>query len=280
MKQSRAAVTRDSILDAAERLFARQGHDNTSMRQITSDAGVNLSAVNYHFGSKDGLVRAVFQRRLAALNDERRQRLNDLEAQAQGAPLKPSQIVEAYFEPLVRHAYRNGQHETPFVPLVERSMSDPNGFIRALFVREHADVIDRFRLALQRALPNVTEDHILWRFHFMLGATSYAIMGADALRTALGLPEDTRNAAPDTKELMQRLLSFLLGGLRAPLPGQPGAGCSNSPPAQSPAVTIVHGAAAAMPAVAASAPITAPPAVPVITTAATAALARTPENPS
>lgn len=277
MKQSRAAVTRDSILDAAERLFARQGHDNTSMRQITSDAGVNLSAVNYHFGSKDGLVRAVFQRRLAALNDERRQRLNDLEAQAQGAPLKPSQIVEAYFEPLVRHAYRNGQHETPFVPLVERSMSDPNGFIRALFVREHADVIDRFRIALQRALPNVTEDHILWRFHFMLGATSYAIMGADALRTALGLPEDTRNAAPDTKELMQRLLSFLLGGLRAPLPGQTGAGCNTQPSAQPPVSATAHIAAAAASATTDSAPITITLAAPVITTTAHA---RTQENAS
>lgn len=273
MKQSRAAVTRDSILDAAERLFARQGHDNTSMRQITSDAGVNLSAVNYHFGSKDGLVRAVFQRRLAALNDERRQRLNDLEDQAQGAPLKPSQIVEAYFEPLVRHAYRNGDHETPFVPLVERSMSDPNGFIRALFVREHADVIDRFRLALKRALPNVTEDHILWRFHFMLGATSYAIMGAEALRTALGLPEDTHNAAPDTQELMQRLLSFLLGGLRAPLPGQPGAGCGTQPTAQM--SVVIPAPAAGTPA--ASAPITVPLAAAVIPTTA---LGRTPENPS
>src|SRR5690606_30346962 len=97
MATSRSTLTRDAILDAAERLFAERGHDNTSMRQITQAAQVNLSAVNYHFGSKDTLIEAVFQRRLDALNDERLRILDALEAKSEGQPLKPSAIVEAYF---------------------------------------------------------------------------------------------------------------------------------------------------------------------------------------
>mgnify|MGYP000184469773 CR=1 FL=1 len=48
--------TRSRILDAAEVLFMEHGFDGTSMRMITSQAGVNLAAVNYHFGTKELLM--------------------------------------------------------------------------------------------------------------------------------------------------------------------------------------------------------------------------------
>ena len=51
--------TKERILDAAERLFAREGFHNTSLRAITGEADVNLAAVNYHFGSKEALLDAV-----------------------------------------------------------------------------------------------------------------------------------------------------------------------------------------------------------------------------
>ena len=70
MQELRSSSTRESILDTAEALFAQQGHDGTSMRQITGAAGVNLASVNYHFGSKESLVQ-VLKRRLAVLNSAR-----------------------------------------------------------------------------------------------------------------------------------------------------------------------------------------------------------------
>ncbi|PLC48385.1 TetR family transcriptional regulator [Pollutimonas subterranea] len=221
MTLSRPNPTRNVILDAAEHLFAHQGHDNTSLRQITAAAGVNLSAVNYHFGSKDGLVHAVFQRRLAALNQERLDLLDTLENAAHGQPLKPSQIVESFFGPLVRHAAGTSPGQKTFVPLLERSMSDPGGFIRTMFIDEHTSVLERFKHALLKSLPDVPEDEIVWRFHFMLGATSYAISGTEVLRQAMNWPKSEADGARDTDMLLARLLSFLLGGLRAPLPGTP-----------------------------------------------------------
>jgi AcrR family transcriptional regulator len=219
MAAIRSSNTRDTILDAAEHLFAHQGHDNTSMRQITAAAKVNLSAVNYHFGSKDGLVQAVFQRRLAALNDERLALLNELEDHAQGQPLKPSQIVESFFGPLVRHACGASDSQKAFVPLLERSMSDPGGFIRAAIIDEHSEVLERYKHALLLSLPDVPEEEIVWRFQFMLGATSYAITGTDDLRLAMNWPSTQSDKDDATRLLLDRLMSFLLGGLRAPLPG-------------------------------------------------------------
>lgn len=214
---SRSLQTRHAILEAAETLFARQGHESTSVRQITALSKTNLSAVNYHFGSKEGLIQAVFQRRLDAINNERLLQLTMLQKSAQGRPLKPSHIMEAFFSPLIRHAFNAGPGRAAFYPLLQRSLADRNGLIATLFLSEHNDVFSRFKEALLESLPSVPTAEIIWRIHFMLGATSYAIMGADVLRQAMGLDRDDMDDE-DPDKLLQRLLSFLLGGLRAPLP--------------------------------------------------------------
>ena len=76
--------TRDRILDVAEQLFMAHGYEGTSLRVITNAAEVNLAAVNYHFGSKEALLREVFRRRLAWLNRERLRALDALESEAGG----------------------------------------------------------------------------------------------------------------------------------------------------------------------------------------------------
>ena len=77
------ADTKLTILDTAERLFADHGFGATSLRNIISEAEVNLAAVHYHFGSKEALIKAVLERRIIPLNLERL-RLLDL-AEADGA---------------------------------------------------------------------------------------------------------------------------------------------------------------------------------------------------
>lgn len=218
MQEIRSTSTRETILDTAESLFAQQGHEATSMRQITGAAGVNLASVNYHFGSKESLVQAVLKRRLEVLNRERMRLLDELEAQSGGKPLKPSQIVDAFFGTLLRLAADPAQAGSTFLPLLERTMTDPTDFIRALFAEEYADVLARYRNALFAALPDVPRAEIIWRFQFMLGATSYAIMGTDLLRSVTGLAGEEAVQPNDRELLLPRLMSFLLGGLRSPLP--------------------------------------------------------------
>ena len=209
--------TRKLILDAAERLFMEQGYEATSTRMVTAAAKVNLAAVNYHFGSKEGLMQAVLRRRLQYLNEERLRVLDEAEAKAAGQPLKPSQIVDGFFGTLLRMARDENAGGRTFLRLVGRSMSEPASFIRTLLASEYADVMERYKVALFRALPNVPQAEIVWRFHFMLGATSYAIAGTDALELVTDLHS---NEDPDIQaaKLLDRLMSFLLGGLRAPLP--------------------------------------------------------------
>ena len=69
-----------------------------------------------------------------------------------------------------------------------------------------------------QALPDVPKAEIVWRFHFMLGATSYAIAGTDALRVVTDWQIEPEETTDRLDRLLPRLMSFILGGLRAPLP--------------------------------------------------------------
>jgi AcrR family transcriptional regulator len=206
--------TRLRILDAAEALFTQYGFEATTLRQITGAAAVNLAAVNYHFGSKEELIREVFRRRLTWLNQQRLQELDRLEAQAGGAPLKPSRILEAFFGVALRMAGDTRGGGRSFMRLLGRTYSKPSEFVRGFLAEEYAAVLARFKAALVKALPGVPGEEILWRFHFMLGAMSYAISGTDALHM---VAEDALDDS-DAEALYARLMSFMIGGLRAPLP--------------------------------------------------------------
>ncbi len=204
--------TRIRILRAAELLFIEHGFEATTLRQITGKAGVNLAAVNYHFGSKDSLIEEVFRQRLGWLNEQCLKELDHLEAAAEGAPLRPRQILEAFFGVALKLAADREGGGNNFMRLLGRTYTAPTPFVRAFLAKEYSAAVPRFKAALFKSLPDVPKEEILWRFHFMLGAMSYAISGSDALNVLGGLDDSDSNA------LHARVMSFLIGGLRSPLP--------------------------------------------------------------
>ena len=223
--------TQDQILQAAESLFIKHGFEATTLRQITATAGVNLAAVNYHFGSKEALLQEVFKHRLRQLNEERLSALDRLEKQAAGKPVKPTKILDAFFGTLLRLAQADPKRGANFLRLLGRTLSEPSDFIRIFLASEYEEVLRRYKEALIKSLPDVPREEILWRFHFMLGATAYAIAGTDSLKLlAHEGPKETQEDPSRSKskdqesDLMQidrllpRLMNFLVGGLRAPLP--------------------------------------------------------------
>ena len=91
--------TKDKILDAAERLFGEQGYSETSLRHIIADAGVNLAAIHYHFGSKEDLLLQLIRRRAEPINQARLDALERIEAEAGDAPVALEKILEAFLAP-------------------------------------------------------------------------------------------------------------------------------------------------------------------------------------
>ena len=182
------------------------------MRQITGQAEVNLAAINYHFGNKESLFHEVFRRRLGQLHTMRLAEIDKLERAANGAALKPSQVLEAFFGPALEMSADTTGGGHTFMRLLGRTYTQPAEFIRKFMADEYAEVMERFIAALYRALPEVPRAEIVWRLHFMMGAVSYAISGIDALALVTGRFDD------DPELLKPRLTAFLLGGLRAAMP--------------------------------------------------------------
>ena len=93
--------TRTAILNAAERLYAERGFSDVTLRDIVGEAGVNLAAVNYHFGSKDELIAELYVTRSIATN---RIRLAELKAaeDAGGGRAPIEAVVRALVGPTLR----------------------------------------------------------------------------------------------------------------------------------------------------------------------------------
>jgi len=211
---SKTSVTKEKILDAAEGLFMEHGFEATGLRQITAEAGVNLAAVNYHFGSKEELFQAVLTRRLDPMNQERLALLDRLETDARDQPLTCEAIIGAMIIPALTLARDKARGGTNFLRLTGRAYADPAPFIRQFLSHQYAPMIARFKTAFGRTLPHLPARELSWRLHFLMGALSYTLAGTDVLK----LISELNPVATDNDELLLRRLGpFLVAGLQAPL---------------------------------------------------------------
>jgi AcrR family transcriptional regulator len=203
--------TRTRILDAAEELFMQQGFGGTSMRLLTSKAGVNLAAVNYHFGSKDALIEAVFRRRLDPMNIARIAALAALEAS--GTP-DADAIIRAFVGASLRMLEDAKGGGRNFIRLLGRTYTEPAKGIRHLIGQMYAPTMQRYKAALERALPQMPHDELVWRMHFMFGTLAYTLAATDTVQLIAGSKPEDRY---DARLLEDRLTAFLAAGLTAPL---------------------------------------------------------------
>ena len=202
--------TKDRILNAAERLFARDGIEATSLRVITAEAGVNLAAVNYHFQSKDALVRAVMARRIVPVNQRRLELLEACERSAGDGPLPLECVLDAFVRPVVE-IY--GTHAREFTPLMGRMYTEPADYVERMYKEHLEPVASRFVEAYQRALPGVPRVEIMWRLHFSIGALAHT-MAASRLLQIFSKGECDPS---DVENTLKRLEAFMMAGLRAPV---------------------------------------------------------------
>ncbi|MBU0482649.1 MAG: TetR family transcriptional regulator [Proteobacteria bacterium] len=205
--------TKETILDKAEELFADKGYKGTSLRMITTAAEVNLAAVNYHFGSKEGLIAAVISRRIVPLNEERSRRVKEVLAKAGAAGSKPvtGAVLLAFIEPTLRLP-ESAPGARNFVTLVGRALADSDETARRIFIQHMGPAIGIFHEALARALPEMPPDILYWRLNFVIGALSHTLRCIDKCPMALDSAEP-RNS----RQLVELLLPFLTGGMEAPI---------------------------------------------------------------
>ncbi|RJX73604.1 TetR/AcrR family transcriptional regulator [Vibrio sinensis] len=199
--------TKNKILDVAETLFAEHGFNDTSLRAITSRAGVNLASVNYHFGDKKTLVRAVLNRYLEAFMPAVQDALINLNMNQN---YQMEEVFEALREPLIglNKIRPNGAHL--FMLLIGRGYTDVQGHLRWFITTRYQDVLGLFTDSVMKANPSLTQQDLFWRLHFTLGACVFTMASSQALAD---IAESDYGSKVDANGLISQLIPYLSAGV-------------------------------------------------------------------
>ena len=213
-----AEKTKKRILDTAERLFAQKGFHNTSLREITREAGVNIASVNYHFGTREALIREVILRRLVPINRDRLKLLESLRNAASDTSNTASRrprvrdILAAFVEPSIKFL-KTEPAACDFVRIMGQGMADPDETIRRLFMEQVRPVFHTMAELMALALPTLPPSVIHVRLHCFIGAFAHwmRLLGSVSLLSGAEMIPDSH------EQVMNELLSFCEAGLEAPL---------------------------------------------------------------
>ena len=206
------AGTRDRVFAVAEKLFAERGLDVVSIRDITGAAAVNLGSINYHFGTKDKLIAAVFDRRMGPLTEQRLRALDGAEKAAGNKPPRLEAVLEALFRPAVEQAMDVSGGGAAFGKLMARCLVDPHPVVEESMRKHFEPVVQRFDAALLRVMPELTPEDVFWRLHLLIGGLHQSLLMMDR-KHPRGM---TLRMNPDS--YLNRFVAFAAVAFRAPLP--------------------------------------------------------------
>ena len=202
--------TRERILSVATELFAAQGFNGVSLRTLTTEAGVNLASVSYHFRSKEGLIAAIFDRHCAPMIEDRRCRLAACEEKP-GRPPLLEQIIEAFITPALDVSADTSGGGATFSRL-RAVLAHENQALAEELISKHFDSTSaEYVEALQRCLPQLSRADVYWRFHFLLGALYYTSVNPKRIRQLSNGKCDPANTAAAIREMVK----FVAAGFRA-----------------------------------------------------------------
>jgi len=205
---NRKSNTRERILDAAEELFGDRGLDRVSIRDIIAKARVNLAAINYHFGSKEDLIAAVFDRRVLPVNQARLAALDQVEKAGGKKIPKVEDVLEAFIRPAMESALKPSKGGSAFSKLFGRCLSEPSPELESLLKKQFEPLAKRMNAALKKSLPQLSRSEIFWRMKFTYGALHHWLLTKDKFR-----PEWVEEKIPEAQ--MSELIRFAAAGFRA-----------------------------------------------------------------
>ena len=204
-----ATSKRDRILYSAEALFAERGYDGVTLRQIASQAGVDVALANYHFGKKIALFNAVFERRAALLNESRLEALRRVQESAAPAGPTVEQIIEAFLRPLEltqENADPGWRHYLALIAYVNNSTYCGKRMMSKLF----DDLVQEFIDALRQALPQASDRDLYWCYHNLSGALTMTFAQTERIDTL----SNGQCRSSDFQAAYDHMIPFVAAGFR------------------------------------------------------------------
>lgn len=199
-------ITRECILEAAERLFAVKGYDGTSIRDVAAAAGVQIANISYHFGLKESLFEKVIERRAAYMCERRMSALERYRAKAGAKPIPIENLIEGYVWPFIERSSRGGESWMAYTQLIARLCNTPRW--GPTISRYYDEVTRAYVVELKRTLPEARPASIYNGLNFMVGTMLVACADTGRMERVSGGTHDSRNI----ELVFEDMLPFLRGG--------------------------------------------------------------------
>lgn len=208
-------ATKQRLVEAAEALFADEGFDRVSVRDITTKASANVAAVNYHFGSREGLVAVVMARYINPVTEERLARLDAIEKRVQGKPAPLEELLDAFVRPFATQVRRSELSEKLFFKLMGRMFGQQGCNMPPVVETLFTTMLTRFHKAFARTLPELDVEQTWWRMHLMAGSMIHTMAHAETLYRFSG----GDSGSPNLEQTLARFIRFASAGMREGLEG-------------------------------------------------------------
>jgi AcrR family transcriptional regulator len=209
------ADARERLLQAAIEILATRGDRGFKVLEVARRAGSNVALINYHFGSRAGLVAEALRCTGVALAQARAERLEALLAAAgTAAPALPA-LVRCWLEPVFDSVYRQDRASLLMLTAHLAFAAELDAQAKEHMVRDILAVDRRFVDALAHCLPALSRSAIAWRLAAAVGSYCFVL----GQREATSWRASAGGHTPDLAEAYEELVAFVIGGLTAPPAG-------------------------------------------------------------
>jgi len=205
----RAPETAARILDAAESLFSLRGYHGVSLRDIATEAEVQVALTHYHFGSKEELFSAVLERRAEEHALGIAGALAEARAVSGSSKERREAVIRAFIMPIVDKSMRGGPGWKNYIRLLAlvANMPQEEGFVSP-FRSNYDHLIASYVDALHDIHPEMSEGDVHWCFFFFQAMTTHILVESGMLdRQSSG-----RFKSNDLDAMVDKLVSFVAAG--------------------------------------------------------------------
>jgi len=214
LPMSDTSDTAGRIIRAAERLFSEQDFKETTMRQITGLADVNLAAVNYHFGSKFGLICSVAERSLSPLCEQVDRGLARFSCD--DAP-DLDQLLHILAGALVQVHEQNPYALSMLMRLLDQAYRPSQQGLQAFLRDRYGEHFQRYLQFIRQGAAPLDDQEFFWRLHFLLGSIIFTLSNMHTL-SALEQPEQgSESKDVELERILARMIPVIAAGMKAPV---------------------------------------------------------------
>lgn len=209
MQQSKTARR---IQKAAEALFAEQGFAETTMRQITSAAEVNLASVNYHFGSKQGLIQAVAEKYLEPFVVQVSHAAKAYAEVHPGHAANLDDLIEILMRTLLAVHQDNTHALSMFTRLLDLAYMKNQAVLRDYLIERFKPEMNGFLTLLRTDAAPMEDDEFFWRLHFLLGSMVFTLSN---YHTLIAIEAREFEQTAQIEKILHRMVPVISAGFQA-----------------------------------------------------------------